>query len=190
MVKVHVNNTKHITIANIYIPPRDSTPRHYKIANTDIQHCIQYITNIPHSFFTGYVNAHSTLWRSYIDDYRVQQIADVISNSDTITINTPNRVQSSASCHHTVVFYLSTQNFAVSLNFERSSKVQGRARRVHCSMCAVFSVARPHSHVIWPECQTPPYNKHIHQISPQCLTRCKEIYVCISIPIPFHSRVI
>ena len=25
MVKVHINNTKHITIANIYIPPRDNT---------------------------------------------------------------------------------------------------------------------------------------------------------------------
>ena len=27
MVKVHLNNTKHITIANVYIPPRDSTIR-------------------------------------------------------------------------------------------------------------------------------------------------------------------
>ena len=32
MVKVHINNTKHITIANIYIPPRDSTSTHYKTA--------------------------------------------------------------------------------------------------------------------------------------------------------------
>ena len=30
MVKVHINNTKHITIANIYIPPPpDSTSTHY-----------------------------------------------------------------------------------------------------------------------------------------------------------------
>ena len=28
MVKVHINNTKHITIANIYIPPRDTTSTH------------------------------------------------------------------------------------------------------------------------------------------------------------------
>ena len=49
MVTVHINNTKHITIANMYIPPRDSTSTHYKTADTDIQHCIQYITNIPHS---------------------------------------------------------------------------------------------------------------------------------------------
>ena len=61
MVIVHINNTKHITIANIYIPPRDTTSTHYKTADTDKQHCIQYITNISHSFLTGDVNAHSTL---------------------------------------------------------------------------------------------------------------------------------
>ena len=60
MVKVH-NNTKHNTIANIYIPPRDSTSTHYKTADTDIQHCIQYITNISLSVLTGDVNAHFTL---------------------------------------------------------------------------------------------------------------------------------
>ena len=27
--KVHINNNKHITIANIYIPPRDTTSMHY-----------------------------------------------------------------------------------------------------------------------------------------------------------------
>ena len=46
--KVHINDNKHITIANIYIPPRDSRYTHYKTADTDIQYCIQYITNIPH----------------------------------------------------------------------------------------------------------------------------------------------
>ena len=50
--------------------------------------------NIPHSVLTGDVNAHSTLWHSYTDDYRGQLIADVISNSDHITLNTntPTRV--------------------------------------------------------------------------------------------------
>ena len=88
MVKVHIDNTKHITIANIYIPPRDTTSTHYKTADTDIQHCIQYITNIPHSVLTGDVNARSTLWHSYTDDHTGQLIADVISNSDHITLNT------------------------------------------------------------------------------------------------------
>ena len=92
MVKVHINNTKHTTIANIYIPPRDSTSTHYKAADTDIQHRIQHITNIPHSVLTGDVNAHSTLGHSYTDDHRGQLIADVISNPDHITLNTPTRV--------------------------------------------------------------------------------------------------
>ena len=96
MVKVHINNSKHITIANMYIPPRDSTSIHYKTADTDIQHCIQYITNIPHSVLTGDVNAHSTLWHSYTDHHRGQLIADVISNSDHITLNTNQSVK-----HHT-----------------------------------------------------------------------------------------
>ena len=92
MVKVHINNTKHITIANINIPPRDSTSTHYKTADTDIQHCIQHITNIPYSVLTGDGNAHSTLWHSHTDDHREQLIADVIINSDHLTLKTPTRV--------------------------------------------------------------------------------------------------
>ena len=34
------------------------------------------------------MNAHSTLWNSYTDDHRGELIADVISNSDHITLNT------------------------------------------------------------------------------------------------------
>ena len=100
MVKVHINNTKHITIANIYIPSQDTTLTHYKTADTDIPHCIQYITNIPHSVLTGDVNAHSTLWHSYTDDHRGQLIADVISNSDHITLNNPTRVPNSTLQKH------------------------------------------------------------------------------------------
>ena len=90
MVKVHINNTKHITIANIYIPPRDSTSTHCGTADTGIQH----IRNIPHSVLTGDVNAHSMLWHSYTNDHKGQLIADIISNSDHITLytNTPTRV--------------------------------------------------------------------------------------------------
>ena len=94
MVKVHITNIKHITIVNIYIPLRDSTFTQYKTTNTDIQLCIQDITNIPHSVLTRDVNAHSTVWHSHTDDHRGQLIADVISNSDHITLNTntPTRV--------------------------------------------------------------------------------------------------
>ena len=47
-----------------------------------------HITNIPHLVLTGYVNAHSTLWHSDTYDNRGQLIADVIRNSDHITLNT------------------------------------------------------------------------------------------------------
>ena len=57
---------------------------------------------------------------------------------------------SSSSCHQTSVFHLSTHFFAASLNLLRSSNEQGCARRVHCIMCAVFSVARAHSQVVSP----------------------------------------
>ena len=108
MVKVHINNTKHIRIANIYIPPGDRTSTHYKTADADIQH----ITNIPHSVLTGDVKAHYTLWHSHTDNHRGQLIADVFSNSEHITLNT---------------------------NTPTSAKI-------------------------------PPYNKHLHQISPRCQT--------------------
>ena len=93
MVKVHLNNTKHITIANVYIPPRDSTSTHYKTADKDIHIAYyHYTTFCPHwrcecSLFT---------WHSYTDDHRGQLIAEVISNSDHISLNTdtPTRVHS------------------------------------------------------------------------------------------------
>ena len=34
MVKVHINNTKHIRITNIYIPPQDSTSQTYHIQSS------------------------------------------------------------------------------------------------------------------------------------------------------------
>ena len=36
IVKVHIKNTKHIRIANIYIPPRGTTSTHNKTADTDL----------------------------------------------------------------------------------------------------------------------------------------------------------
>ena len=88
MTNVHINTIKHITIANIYIAPRDSTSTHYKTVDTDIQHSIQHITNTPHSILMEDMNAHTTLSHSYTDDHRRKLIAVVISNSDHLTLNT------------------------------------------------------------------------------------------------------
>ena len=38
-VKIHIGNTKHITIADIYIPPRDTTSTHYKTACSTSRTC-------------------------------------------------------------------------------------------------------------------------------------------------------
>ena len=47
------------------------------------------------------MNAHSTLWHSYTDNHKGQLIADVISNSDHITLNTniPTRMPSTTIQH-------------------------------------------------------------------------------------------
>ena len=57
---------------------------------------------------------------------------------------------SSSSCHQTSVLHLSIHFFVVSLNLLMSFNEQGCASRVYCIMCAVFSVARPHSQVVSP----------------------------------------
>ena len=57
-------------------------------------------------------------------------------------------ISSSSSCHQTSAFHVSTHFFVVSLNLLMLPNEKGCARRVHCIMCAVFSVARPHSQVV------------------------------------------
>ena len=87
MVKVHINNTKHITIANIYIPPRGGRSAHYRTSDMYIRHCMQYVTDMLHSVRAEDAVAHSTLWHSYTDDHRGQLVTDVISNSVHMALN-------------------------------------------------------------------------------------------------------
>ena len=56
VVKVHIGNTKHSTISNIYIPPRGRTATHCRTADADMQH----VTGISHSVLAGDVGTHST----------------------------------------------------------------------------------------------------------------------------------
>ena len=60
------------------------THQHTLIA-TGITNGMQHNTN---PVITGNINAHSILWHSYTDDHRGRIIADIISNSDHITLNT------------------------------------------------------------------------------------------------------
>ena len=76
MVKVQFNNTNHITIANIYIPPQDRSSTHNKTADTD--------TQTPHTIHHKHTT-HSPHRRCEPTVHREQLIADATSKSDHIT---------------------------------------------------------------------------------------------------------
>ena len=76
------------TIANIYIPPRNTTSPDHATCDADISSCIQYITNLPNWIISGDINAHSPIWHSHTTDHRGDLIADLLGNSDHITLNT------------------------------------------------------------------------------------------------------
>ena len=53
MVRIHIN--KHITIGNLYVPPRDGASYRYATLDTDIS-CIKHITDTQNSILTDDVN--------------------------------------------------------------------------------------------------------------------------------------
>ena len=88
IITLHLSPKKTLKIINIYIPPCNSTNQNQTNEDTEITHCINTITSIPNSILSGDINAHSTLWYSNQNDHRGTIIADVIQNSDHITLNT------------------------------------------------------------------------------------------------------
>ena len=80
--------TKKFQIANIYIPPSNTTNQNQTNEDNDITQCLNHITSTPNSILTGDINAHSTLWNSNTNDRRGNIIADIIQNSNHITLNT------------------------------------------------------------------------------------------------------
>ena len=88
IIQLHITHKKIYTIANIYIPPRNTTSPDHATCDADITSCIQYITNLPNSIISGDINAHSPIWHSHTTDHRGDLIADLLGNSDHITLNT------------------------------------------------------------------------------------------------------
>ena len=88
IIQLHITNKKNYTIANIYIPPRNTTSPDHATCDADITSCIQYITNLPNSIISGDINAHSPIWHSHTTDHGGDLIADLLGNSDHITLNT------------------------------------------------------------------------------------------------------
>ena len=87
LVTIHLTPKK-FQIANIYIPPSNTTNQNQTNEDNDITQCLNHITSTPNSILTGDINAHSTLWNSNTNDHRGNIIADIIQNSNHITLNT------------------------------------------------------------------------------------------------------
>ena len=89
-IKIHLTQTKHLHITNIYIPPRDTTDPNHATEDTDITNTFTHLTNIDNHLITGDINAHSHQWHSPTEDHRGSLIAN--SNQITLNTNTPTRI--------------------------------------------------------------------------------------------------
>ena len=91
--KIHLTRDKTLHIANIYIPPRDTTDANHNAEDTDITNTFIHLTTLNNTIIAGDVNAHDQLWHSPTTDHRGALIADIIMNSthNTLNTNTPTR---------------------------------------------------------------------------------------------------
>ena len=91
--RLHLYPTKTTEIPNVYIPPRDSRNPDQANSDQDITNLITHILASDRTIMTGDFNAHDGLWHSPMTDHRGQLIADLLTNSDHVTLNqdTPTR---------------------------------------------------------------------------------------------------
>ena len=87
-IKIHLTQTNHLHVTNIYIQPRDTTDPNHGTEDTDITNTFTHLTIIYNHLITGDINAHSQQWHSPTEDHRGILIADIIANSNQITLNT------------------------------------------------------------------------------------------------------
>ena len=94
IVKIHLSTSKHIHVANMYIPPRDTNQISLAEEDTIITKIMMNIISLPQTLITADINAHSPLWYSPIKDHRGELIEDILLNSNQITLNTntPTRI--------------------------------------------------------------------------------------------------
>jgi hypothetical protein len=88
ITKIHLSKKKEVNIANIYIPPRD-TSRTLDTEDQEITQCLTHTTGMPNTIITGDLNAHSKTWfNNTDDDHRGELVAKIISSSEQIILNT------------------------------------------------------------------------------------------------------
>ena len=88
IISIHLSQTKMIKIANLYIPPKNSTINTQNSEDDEISNCLKFITAQPSIILTGDINAHSYSWFSHIKDHRGTIIEDILQNSNQIILNT------------------------------------------------------------------------------------------------------
>ena len=91
ITKIHLSKYKHIYIMNIYIPPRDTTRQDHPTEDEDITNTFTHLTQLINNIVTGDINARLQTWYSPNNDHKGDLVADIIQNSNHITLNTPTR---------------------------------------------------------------------------------------------------
>ena len=94
IITVHLSQTKNLKIANLYLPPRNSSTNAQNTEDNDIANCFNYLVSQPSMLITGDINAHSSSWYSRITDHRGAIIEDILHNSNHMILNsnTPTRI--------------------------------------------------------------------------------------------------
>ena len=87
LVKLHLQQNQHLHIANVYIPPRDTTNPHHDLEQQNITTCLTYLTSLDNTLITGDFNAHSPLWYSPITDQRGETIEHILTSSNHAILN-------------------------------------------------------------------------------------------------------
>ena len=99
MVKVHINNTKHITIANIYIPPRDTTST--QLQNSWHGHTTLHTVHHEHTTLSPSPEVWSTLHSLALVHWRPQRTTNSRCHQQLGPHNTKHKHPNQSAKHHT-----------------------------------------------------------------------------------------
>ena len=87
ITKLHLNQQNNLHIANLYIPPRETTNPNQQNEKQTITDCLTHLFTLENSIISGDVNAHSPLWFSPTTDQRGDTIDELITNSNHLVLN-------------------------------------------------------------------------------------------------------
>ena len=95
---INLNEHKHITYANLYIPPRDAASLDFTTLDA---YKLYHIADSQHYILTCDLKEHS-----YTDDHRGTLISNIINNSNHITLNTDTPVIDYHTSTYIITWYI------------------------------------------------------------------------------------